>query len=267
MSDIKNKVIIITGGLGLLGLSLVEKLAKDDAKVVVLDLKSSKLLNKIKNYNFIKKNLFYFRCDVSEKKHLLKIKKKIISKFKKIDVLINAAALNDAVEKNPDPKSSMFENYSLSDWNKSFKVNLTSIFLSSQIFGVKMAKQKHGSIINIASTYGIVAPDQSIYINNKLKQTFYKNPSYPSTKGAVISFTKYLASYWGGLGVRVNCISPGGIENKQNKNFIKKYSSKTLLKRMAKPHEIYGAVKLLCSNESSYITGSNIVVDGGWTAI
>lgn len=267
MSNINNKIIIVTGGLGLLGLSLVEKLAKDGAKVVILDLKNSKFLYKIKNYNLIKKKVFYFYCDVSEKKDLEKIQKKIISKFKKIDVLINAAALNDAVEKNPDPKSSMFENYSLADWNKSIKINLTSIFLSSQVFGIKMVKQKYGSIINIASTYGMVAPDQSIYINKKSKQTFYKNPSYPSTKGAVISFTKYLASYWGKKNVRVNCISPGGIHNKQNKNFVKNYSSKTLLKRMAKPHEIYGAVKLLCSNESSYITGSNIVVDGGWTAI
>ena len=115
MSDIKNKVIIITGGLGLLGLTLIEELAKDGAKVVVLDLKNSKILNKIKDYDLIKKNLFYFRCNVCEKKHVLKIQKKIILKLKKIDVLINAAAVTDAVEKAKNLKQSMFENYSIKE--------------------------------------------------------------------------------------------------------------------------------------------------------
>ena len=267
MLDLKNKKIIITGGLGLLGISLVEKLAKDGAELIILDLKSTNFLKKIKDYNFIKNNLNYFKCDVSEKKQLLKVKKKIFDKFNRVDVLINAAALNDAIENKTKIKSSRFENYSLNDWNRSIKANLTSIFLCCQIFGVKMAKQKKGSIINIASTYGIVAPDQKIYLNKNSKQIFYKNPSYSTTKSGVISLTRYLASYWGEVGVRVNSISPGGIQNKQNKNFIKKYSSKTLLKRMAMPHEIYGAVKLLCTEDSSYMTGSNIIVDGGWTAI
>ena len=130
-----------------------------------------------------------------------------------------------------------------------------------------MIKQKKSSIINISSTYGIVGPDQKIYVRKKTGQTFYKNPAYPTAKGAVISFTKYLAAYWGQKGVRVNSISPGGIENKQSKAFIKKYSHKTLLGRMAKTKDIVGVVKFLCSNESDYITGSNIVVDGGWTTI
>lgn len=267
MSNIQNKVIIITGGLGLLGRSLAEKLAKDKGIIIILDVKTKEHLEKIKDYKLIKKNLYYFKCDVSEKLQVQQVEKKITKKFNKIDILINAAALNDAIENKPNPKLSMFENYSLNHWNKSIKVNLTSMFICSQIFGIKMCQKKNGSIINIASTYGIVAPDQTIYTDNKSKQTFYKNPSYPTTKGAVISFTKYLASYWGKNGIRVNSISPGGIENNQNKNFIKKYSSKTLLKRMAKPEDMYGVVKLLCSQDSSYITGSNVVVDGGWTAI
>lgn len=267
MLSIKNKVIIITGGLGLLGSSLSEKLAKDEAIVIILDLKKKNQLIKIKDYKKIKNNLYYFKCDVSEKKQLKKVEKKISNRFKKIDVLINAAALNDAVEGKPNPKLSKFENYSLEEWNKTIKVNLNSMFLCSQIFGTKMSKNKTGSIINIASTYGIVGPDQKIYINKNSKQTFYKNPSYPTTKGAVISFTKYLAAYWGNCGIKVNSISPGGIENNQNKQFIKKYSNKTILNRMAKPEDMYGVVRLLCSQDSSYITGSNMVVDGGWTAI
>lgn len=267
MHNLNNKVIILTGALGLLGKSLSEHLAKSNAKIIMLDVKNTKEIKKIRNFNFIKKNLFYYKCDVSNIRALKKIEKKISSKFNKIDVLINAAAVSDAVENKPNPKSSMFENFSLKDWNKSISGNLNSMFLCAQIFGKKMLNQKKGSIINISSTYGIVGPDQKIYTNKNLKHTFYKNPAYPTAKGAVISFTKYLAAYWGKKGIRVNSVSPGGIENKQNKLFIKKYSSKTLLGRMAKTEDLIGIIKLLCSDDSSYITGSNIIVDGGWTAI
>ncbi len=113
----------------------------------------------------------------------------------------------------------------------------------------------------------MVGPDQSIYTNKYKQNLFYKNPAYPTAKGAVISFTKYLAAYWGHKGIRVNCISPGGIQNNQSNLFIKKYSSKTLLGRMANVEDVIGVIKLLCSDESNYITGSNLVVDGGWTSI
>ena len=267
MNNLNKKIIILTGALGLLGKSIAESLAKNHAKVLMLDIKNRNEIKKIKDLENIKKNLFYFKCDVTKINHLKKIEKKIYHNFNRIDVLINAAAVTDAVENRPNPKLSMFENFSLKDWNKSIVGNLNSMFLCSQIFGKRMLKQEKSSIINIASTYGIVGPDQKIYINRNSKQTFYKNPAYPTSKGAVISFTKYLAAYWGTKGVRVNSISPGGIENKQSKEFIKNYSSKTLLGRMANTSDIVGVVKFLCSDESNYITGSNIVVDGGWTTI
>tara|TARA_B100001250_G_scaffold401979_1_gene414516 strand:+ start:4736 stop:5539 length:804 start_codon:yes stop_codon:yes gene_type:complete len=267
MSKINNKNIIITGGLGLIGKQISKLLAQDGANVIILDLASIKKFNSLKIFNNLKYKLFYIKCDVTNKNDIKKAYKKINKKYKKIDVLINAAAVNDAVEKKPNPKLSMFENYSLNSWNNSLKGNLTSIFLCSQIFGTSMKKFKKGSIINIASTYGVVAPDQSLYMNKNSKNVFYKNPVYPTTKGGIISFTKYLAAYWGKIGIRVNSISPGGIENNQNKFFISKYSSKTLLGRMGKPDDLYGTIKLLCSEESSYITGTNIMIDGGWTAI
>ena len=129
-----------------------------------------------------------------------------------------------------------------------------------------MAKFKRGSIINFSSTYGLVGPDQKIY-QYKKKAFFIKNPAYPTSKGGIISFTKYLSSYWGNKNIRVNCIVPGGVENNQSKIFINNYAKKTVLGRMASSEDLNGIIHLLCSNKSSYITGSTVIVDGGWTAI
>ena len=192
MNKLNKKIIVLTGALGLLGKSIAESMAKNNAEILMLDIKNKNEMNKIKDFEIIKNNLFYFKCDVTKINQLKRIEKKISSKFNKIDILINAAAVTDDPGNKPKPKLSMFENYPLKDWNKSLVGNLNSMFLCSQIFGKKMIKQKKSSIINIASTYGIVGPDQKIYINKKFQQTFYKNPAYPTSKGAVISFTKYL---------------------------------------------------------------------------
>jgi NAD(P)-dependent dehydrogenase (short-subunit alcohol dehydrogenase family) len=207
-------------------------------------------------------------CDVASRESLLQARQQILDRYGRIDVLVNNAAINDMFE-NPSLalEQSMFENYPLEMWDRSWRVNVSGVFLCSQVWGGVMAEQGAGSIINIASTYGIVAPDQGIYRNEAGEQTFYKSPAYPVTKSAVIGFTKFLASYWGNKGVRVNALSPGGVENHQDPFFKNNYASRTLLGRMAAPTDYKGAIVFLASEASAYMTGANLVVDGGWTAI
>lgn len=262
--SLNNKVAIVTGALGLLGKQHCLALSEAGAIVIVCDL-DGKQCN---DFAFsLEGDCTGESVDITSPDSIIKLKENVLKKYNKIDILVNNAAINDMFE-NPAAAEelSKFENYPLDLWNKSMDVNITGTFLCSQIIGSRMAEQGSGSIINIASTYGIVAPDQSIYKKADGSQNFYKSPAYPATKGAVISFTKFLAAYWGNKGVRVNCLSPGGVENDQEEYFIRNYSSKTPLGRMAAPSDYKGAIVFLASEASSYMTGANLIVDGGWTA-
>ena len=257
MYSLKNKNIIVTGSEGLIGKSIVKNLIRNKAKVFLIDIK--------KTNNDKKKNYYY--CDLTNKDLVSQLSKKIIKKARYINGLINCASVQDKIEDKKNFLNSKFENLSIESWDHMIKGNLNSLFICSQVFGKYLIKKKNSFIINFSSTYGMVAPDNSIYKNKFNKQIFYKNPAYPASKGAVISFTKYLAAYWGNKGLRVNCISPGGVKNNQDKLFIKKYSEKTILNRMANVDDISNTVNFLASDNSNYITGANIVVDGGWTSI
>jgi NAD(P)-dependent dehydrogenase (short-subunit alcohol dehydrogenase family) len=263
--SLKNKTAIVTGACGLLGKQHCAALAEGGANVVVADINEEQC--KIVASSLPGDQLAV-GFDVTSPESIEQAKQRILEKFGRIDVLVNNAAINDMFE-NPAlaGQQSMFENYPLEMWEKSWKVNVSGVFLCSQIFGKEMAEQGGGSIINIASTYGIVAPDQSIYKNAAGEQTFFKSPSYPVTKSAVIGFTKFLASYWGAKNIRVNTLSPGGVENSQDEFFKNNYANKTLLHRMASPTDYKGAIVFLASDASAYMTGANLVVDGGWTAI
>lgn len=262
--SLKGKVSVVTGALGLIGKHHCFALSEAGSNVVVADIFEEEC-------NLLAQELptesIGVYLDVSDRDSIHNLVKIVLGKFGKIDVLVNNAAINDMFE-NPISAGelSKFENYPLEMWQKSIDVNLTGVFLCSQIIGKEMAKRKSGSIINIASTYGIVAPDQSLYEKPDGTQDFYKSPSYPATKSAVINLTRFLASYWGKDNIRVNALSPGGVENNQDEFFIKNYSKKTMLGRMAKPDDYKGAIVFLASDASAYMTGANLVIDGGWTA-
>lgn len=261
--SLKNKTAIVTGALGLLGKEHCKALASAGANVIVCDLdrtKSEKFAKRLQT----KSIGCYF--DVNDEFSIKETRDIILDEFGHIDILVNNAAINDMFE-NPKAmaEKSKFENYPFELWDKSIAVNLTGLFKSSQIIGSEMAKRRKGSIINIASTYGIVAPNQDLYKKPNGDQSFYKPPAYSASKGAVIAFTRYLAAYWGGKGVRVNALSPGGVENNQDNYFKKNYSERTPLKRMAKPNDYHGGIIFLAGDASNYMTGANLVIDGGWT--
>ena len=265
MFSLQGKTAIVTGALGLIGKKHCEALALAGANVIVADLDGTQAEQFAEELG---QTHLGISVDVTSKESLIKVLDVILSKYDTIDILVNNAAINDMFENPALAKDlSAFENYPLSAFQKSLDVNITGVFLCSQVFGSHMAETGGGSIINIASTYGMVGPDQTIYRDECGEQNFYKSPAYPVTKGAVINFTRFLAAYWGDKGIRVNTLSPGGVENGQNEIFIQKYSTKTLLGRMARSSDYQGALVFLASEASAYMTGANLVVDGGWTAI
>jgi NAD(P)-dependent dehydrogenase (short-subunit alcohol dehydrogenase family) len=263
--SLQGKTAIVTGALGLIGKKHCEALAQAGANVVVADINGDAADAFAAQLGDAHLGI---AIDVTSKASIETVRNAVIAKYGTMNVLVNNAAINDMFENPAMAKElSAFENYPLDAFQKSLDVNVTGVFLCSQVFGTVMARQESGSIINVASTYGIVGPDQSIYRDECGEQTFYKSAAYPVTKGAVINFTRFLASYWGSKGVRVNTLSPGGVENNQNEFFIQNYSAKTLLGRMARANDYQGALIFLASEASAYMTGANLVVDGGWTAI
>ena len=246
MKSLKNKIIIVTGGNGLIGKEIITNIKSYGAIVYNFDLK------------FSSKSNFNIKCDITNHKEIDTSIQKIISKHKRIDGLVN----------NAYPRTSdwnvKFENINYKSWNKNFEMQMTSIFYLCQKITQIMKIQNCGSIVNISSIYGIVGNNFNVYENTN---GMTSPAAYSAIKAGIINFTRYLASYYGKYNIRINCVSPGGIFNGQNNNFIKNYSYQSPLKRLGKASEISPSVSFLLSDDSSYITGHNLVVDGGWTAI
>ena len=264
--NVKNKNIVITGSAGLLGSQFTSTLTKAGANVILVDVNESgnkKLAKSLSKYN---PKIKYYKTDISIPAQVKNLKKLLKEDFSQIDGLVNNAAyttkgsIRDSSSKHALP----FEKFSFEHWEKSLQINLTGVFLCSQQIGDIMVKQKQGVIVNISSIYGLVGADQRIYGKNGINVPV----SYAATKGSIINLTRYLAAYWHQKNIRVNSLSLGGVIDKkyQDKNFIKKYSEKTILGRMANKTDFDGSLLFLLSDASSYMTGSNLVVDGGWTA-
>lgn len=262
--DLSGKVIVLTGSAGRLGTNFAEVLSEAGANVILVDIENKKnqQLEKTisKKYNT---DPMACKVDITKKDQLLKTSKQITKKYGKIDGLVNNAFYSPRT--NIKKSATKFEDFSTELWNDVVSVNLTGVFLCSQIFGKVMINQKTGGIIvNISSIYGINGADQRIYGKSNLNSP----PSYAATKGAIVNLTKYLAAYWNRKNIRVNTMTLGGVLDKSymTNEFIKKYSDKTMIGRMANSNEYNGALLFLLSDASSYMTGSNLVLDGGWSA-
>jgi NAD(P)-dependent dehydrogenase (short-subunit alcohol dehydrogenase family) len=287
--SLDGRVAVVTGALGLLGRHHCAAFAEAGARVVVADLNHGACEQAAGELTSrFGRQAFGYGVDVTKPDSVGSLARAVNDALGPVDVLVNNAAIDDKVDKRDkgdkvdkgervdkaDPSAareearrrSRFENYRLESWQASIDVNVTGTFLCCQIIGAEMARRGRGSIINIASIYGIVAPDQSLYRAADGTQMFYKSAVYSTTKGAVTSFTRFLAAYWGSTGVRVNTLTPGGVEDGQGARFIQNYAARTPLGRMAQPTDYKGALVFLASDASVYMTGANLVVDGGWTA-
>lgn len=262
MLDIKsfNKKILITGGSGLLGKEYLKFFLKTKSIIYVLDKNIDSEVKELKKNN---KNLIYYKCDITKENEIYKIYLKI-KKLGGVDVLINNAAI-DATPKSKQKYIQPLDKFQTKVWDEVMNVNLRGPFLCCKIFGSQMAKNGGGSIINISSIYGILSPDQRVYSGIN-KKKFVKPITYSVSKSGIINMTKYLSTYWASKKVRVNNLILGGVKNNQPKKFIKNYCNKVPLGRMANKNEYNYSVFFLASEMSSYMTGSNLIIDGGWSA-
>jgi 2-deoxy-D-gluconate 3-dehydrogenase len=267
--DLKDRVAIVTGGAGLLGAEFCKTLAEAGAAVAVVDLNieaAQKIADALVRDGYQVKG---FGADITRLDSVQQLVASVLSDFGRLDILVNSAALDPKFDPNAAAKGiapGNFEDYPLDQWNAALNVNLTGMFLITQACVKPMLEHgKKGSIINICSTYGLNGPDQRIYIKDG-KRVAFKPVYYTVTKGGVLGFTKYLAAYYAGTEIRVNALTPGGVFNNHEEYFVRNYSAKTMLGRMAHKDEMNGALLFLASDASSYMTGNNVVVDGGWTA-
>jgi NAD(P)-dependent dehydrogenase (short-subunit alcohol dehydrogenase family) len=265
--SLAGKVGVVTGALGLLGTHHTRALAAAGAHVVVADLDgatcASRAIGLTRDFGI---DALGYALDVTSRESVQGMLDVIREQWGRVEILVNNAAVNEKVEDpGPNGDALRFENYPLELWEKSLAVNVTGTFLCCQVLGAEMARAGRGAIVNVASTYALVAPDQRLYRRADGTQDFWKSAAYPTTKGAVVSLTRFLAAYWGEAGVRVNALSPGGVRNGQDPEFVKRYGERTPLGRMASPTDYEGALVFLASDASAYMTGANLVVDGGWT--
>jgi NAD(P)-dependent dehydrogenase (short-subunit alcohol dehydrogenase family) len=265
--DLSGRVAIVTGGAGLLGFHHGSILAAAGAHVVLLDLERANPSMRARQlHDAHNVECLGLAADITSEASLLGVRDAILEKFGRIDILINNAANNPKVEADATGKQwSRLENFPLDVWNADIAVGLTGAFLCSRIFGTEMAKRSRGVILNVASDLGVIAPDQRLYRKEGLPedQQPVKPVTYSVVKTGLIGLTRYLSTYWTAQNIRVNAISPGGVYAGQPEEFTSKLHQLIPMGRMAREDEYEGAILFLCSDASSYMTGHNLVIDGG----
>ena len=260
--SLTGKVAVVTGGAGLLGQVFCQALVTAGANVAIIDLdkraadKTAATIKKTETQKVIA-----VECDITSPESVSVMVKTVVTQLGGIDILLNNAASKGS---NLDQFFAPFENYSLQAWREVMAVNIDGLFLVAQSVGSQMKKQGGGSIIQVSSIYGVVAPDQRIYQGSEYNGRAINTPAvYSVSKAAVLGLTSYLSTYWADSKIRVNTLTPGGIASGQNSEFNQKYSNRVPLGRMGEASELTGALIYLASDASSYVTGQNIIVDGG----
>ena len=246
MKILENKIIIVTGGSGLIGKAICTDIENNGGIAINADISVETNLEK----NTI-------NCDITDRKSINEVIAEIVKKHGRIDGLVN-----NAYPRTKD-WGNKFEDITSDGWQQNVDMQMNSVFNFSQEVLKYMAKQQQGSIVNITSIYGVVGNDFTVYEGTNLTSA----AAYSAIKGGLINFTRYLASYYGPKNIRVNCVSPGGIFDNQNPVFVKNYEKKVPMGRMGTPEDIAPSVSFLLSENAKYITGQNLIVDGGWTAI
>ena len=263
--DVSKEIVVITGVTGQLGREYANAFLARGACVVGLDIRPTPLSDTLVNGDLA--NYFFCVADVTLKASLELALAKITNKFGTPTVIINNAAIDSPPSAAPE-ENGPFEDYPETSWDKVIDVNLKGVYLCCQVFGAAMAKAGNGSIINIASIYGVVSPDQSLYEYRRARgEVFYKPVAYSASKSGILNLTRYLAVYWAKKNVRVNSLTIAGIFNNQEQAFLDAYCGRIPVGRMASIDEYNGSVLFLASKASRYMTGTNLVIDGGWTAI
>ncbi|HEY6249331.1 MAG TPA: SDR family oxidoreductase [Candidatus Angelobacter sp.] len=266
--DLSGRVAIITGGAGLLGYQHGDILAAAGAHVVLLDLEVSDPAKRAAQLTASHRvQCIGLTTDITNERSIVDACNRIVAKFGRIDILINNASRNPKVEDSAHQTWSRLEDLPTSVWDADICVGLTGAFLCSRVFGSEMAKGGKGVIVNVASDLALISPDQRLYRVDGLPedQQPVKPVTYSVVKSGLLGLTRYLATYWSGSNIRVNAISPGGVSNGQPEVFLNRLKQLIPMERMANRNEYQGAILFLCSDASSYMTGANLVIDGGRT--
>lgn len=265
--ELTDRVVLLTGGAGLLGTAYAWALGHAHAHPVIADLDGDAATSLALDITEeTGRRALGLRLDVTDPESVERTVRLTVENFGRLDGLVNNAALDPKFDEEGAGKhTDRFEEFPLEAWREALDVNVTGMFLCAQAVSRVMREQGGGVIVNVSSTYGLVGPDQRLY-QREGEPPAYKPVTYTVSKAAVVGLTRYLATYLRGTAIRVNTLTPGGVYAEHDEEFVRRYSEKTVLGRMAGPEEMASALLYLLSDASSYMTGSNLVVDGGWTA-